>query len=153
MLSCIGDGRPLEDPDRATLIEGDYSLRSAEEMAEIFAYFPKAVENTLEILEKIHLDIPYGQTLIPKFELSAEAHGRYEEYLKNIPEGVKPIGDEEWDLRRLCYSGLNRRFDFGLSDREVTEFIHKRDIPRPDKKLSDMSLGELISLSQSYRTE
>lgn len=162
LLSCIGSGRPLEDPDRTSLIEGDYSLRSAEEMAELLAYCPRAVSATMEILEKIHLDIPYGQTLIPKFELPPASHEKYEEYIEKvrvlnakIPDGetkIREIGDEEWDLRRLCYSGLNRRFDFGLDDDAVTELIHKLDVPTPDKKLSDMSLGELISLSQAYRT-
>lgn len=162
LLSCIGSGRPLEDPDRMTLIEGDYSLRSAGEMAELLAYCPRAVSATMEILDKIHLDIPYGQTLIPKFELPPASHEKYEEYVEKvralnaeIPEGetkIREIGDEEWDLRRLCYSGLNRRFDFGLDDDAVTELIHKLDVPTPDKKLSDMSLGELISLSQAYRT-
>lgn len=165
LLSCIGDGRPLEDPDRATLIEGDYSMRSAEEMAELFAYFPKACENTVALFEKTHLEIPYGQTLIPKFELPPASLEKYEEYLTEVRKVnaereksglspfVKEIGDEEWDLRRLCYSGLNRRFDFGLDDAQVTELIHKLDVPRPDKKLSDMSLGELLDLSKAYRTE
>ncbi len=153
LLSCIGDGRPLEDPDRPTLIEGDYSVRSAEEMAELFAYFPKACENTLEIAEKITLSIPYGQTLIPKFELDPDDHARYGSYVAKIPSGVKRIDEEEWNLRRLCYSGLNRRFEFGLSDDDIDELIHKTDVPKPEKKLSDMSLSELMELAMSYRTE
>lgn len=84
LLSCIGDGRPLEDPDRASLIEGDYSLRSADEMAELLAYCPKAVSATMEILEKIRLEIPYGQTLIPKFELPPDSYAKYENYLREV---------------------------------------------------------------------
>lgn len=84
LLSCIGDGRPLEDPDRVSLIEGDYSLRSAAEMAELLAYCPKAVDATMEILEKIRLEIPYGQTLIPKFELPSDSYAKYENYLREV---------------------------------------------------------------------
>jgi DNA polymerase III alpha subunit len=152
-LACIGSGRPLEDPDRSTLIEGDYSMRSSEEMSELFAYFPKALENTLEVMEKTNLVIPYGETLIPKFELDEADLVEYGKYANSIPKGTKRIDEEEWKLRRFCYTGLNRRFDFGISEETINEFIHKKDLPKPEKKLSDMSLGELIDLSKAYQTD
>ena len=86
LFFCVGDGRSLEDPDRPSLIDGNYSLRSGEEMEELFSYAPQAVKNTLEINEKIHIDIPYGQTLIPTFELNPEGEARYEVYTKSITD-------------------------------------------------------------------
>jgi len=86
LFSCIGDGRSLEDPDRPTLIDGNYALRSPEEMAELFAHVPEAIRNTLEINDKIRIDIPYGNTLIPTFELAEKEKVMYEEYKKLVGE-------------------------------------------------------------------
>jgi DNA polymerase-3 subunit alpha len=58
-LSCIGSGRRIDDPDRRTLIDGNYSLRSSEEMNELFAYAPEACKNTLKIAEMIDIHIPH----------------------------------------------------------------------------------------------
>lgn len=152
LLSCIGDGRSIEDPDRATLIEGNYSLRSPEEMIEIFAHVPEAVKNSVKIAESIDLQIDYGKTLIPKFELNPEVQKEYESYIANLPPGIQKLQEEEWDLRRLCYRGLNYRYDFDISEEVITEFTHKQDIPAPEKRLSDMSLDELIERSVAYQT-
>lgn len=152
LLSCIGDGRSIEDPDRATLIEGNYSLRSPEEMAEIFAHVPEAVKNTVKIAESIDLHIEYGKTLIPAFELDADVQLEYEDYLKHLPEGTQTLHAEEWNLRRICYRGLNHRYQFDISEEVITEFVHKQMVPAPEKKLSDMSLDELIERSLAYQT-
>jgi DNA polymerase III subunit alpha len=103
LLSCIGDGRSLEDPDRLTLIDGNYSLRSMEEMNELFAHVPEAVANTLKIAEMIDLVIPYGKTLIPEFELDAERQAEYETYRASLTPNLAILSAEEWELRRLCY--------------------------------------------------
>jgi DNA polymerase-3 subunit alpha len=128
LLSCINDGRSIEDPDRATLIEGNYSLRSPEEMAEIFAHVPEAVKNSVKIADSIDIVIPYGKTLIPNFELDSEVEKEYQAYLASLPQGLLRLSNEEWNLRRLCYRGLNTRYDFGISEDIITEFVHKRDI-------------------------
>jgi DNA polymerase-3 subunit alpha len=78
MFFCIGDGRSLENPDRPTLIDGNYALRSPREMEELFAHVPEAIRNTLEINDKIRIDIPYGKTLIPTFKLEDEEQEAYE---------------------------------------------------------------------------
>lgn len=153
LFYCIGDGRSLEDPDRPTLIEGNYALRSPEEMAELFAHVPEAIKNTLEINDKIRIDIPYGKTLIPTFELGAEEKALYTNYTDHLPEGIKALEEEEWNLRRICIEGLNYRYGFALDPETVTEFIHKKNIPGSDKKLSDMSALELQALAKTYYTD
>ncbi len=40
MMACVSDGRALEDPDRPTLMGGDYSIRPSREMEEILVYAP-----------------------------------------------------------------------------------------------------------------
>ncbi|EKD30582.1 MAG: hypothetical protein ACD_78C00002G0001 [uncultured bacterium (gcode 4)] len=153
LFYCIGDGRSLEDPDRPTLIDGNYALRSPEEMAELFAHMPEAIKNTLEINDKIRIDIPYGETLIPTFELGEKEKVLYKEYIDRLPAGIKSLSDEEWNLRYICISGLNFRYDFWLDEITINEFIHKKDILGTPKKLMEMSVDELKNLAWSYYTD
>ena len=153
LLFCIGDGRSIEDPDRPTLIEGNYSLRSPEEMRELFSYAPDAVENTVKIASEIDIKIPYGKTLIPKFELDPEPQALYDTYVKTLSKDLLRLSSEEWNLRKICFTGLNTRYDFGFDEATINECIHKRDIGASEKRLSDMSLEELIERSKAYQTE
>lgn len=57
MMSAVSDGRALDDPDRQTLMNGDYSLRSSCEMEEVFIYAPRAYENSAKIADMIDLTI------------------------------------------------------------------------------------------------
>ena len=45
---------------------------------------------------------------------------------------------------------MNYRYGFTFNTEEQTKLIHKKNIPRPDKKLSDMGVEELYALSASY---
>ena len=153
LISCIGDGRALDDPDRSSRIEGNYSLRPADEMRELFARTPDAIETTLAINEKIHIEIPYGKTLIPVFTLDAVDQDRYGEYVASLPSDVSRLGQEEWNLRTLCIEGLNYRFDFGLTLEEIHELVHKKELPSPEKQLSKMSVEELIARAKAFYTE
>lgn len=152
LLFTIWDGRSLDDPDRTTLIDGNYSLRSEEEMRELFSYAPYACDATEEINAKINIDIPYWQTLIPRSELNSEAKNKYEEYLAFCKNNkwLKILNDEEWYLRYLCMKWLNIRYEYNLSEEELFLLVSKKDIPYPDKKLSSMSADELKELSKSF---
>ncbi|EKE28878.1 MAG: hypothetical protein ACD_3C00001G0019 [uncultured bacterium (gcode 4)] len=155
LLYSIWDGRALDDPDRPTLIEWNYALRSWAEMREIFSYSQSACNATLEIAEKIKIDIPYWETLIPVSELwEAEKiiHSRYLEYAKNI-QNLKELWPEEWCLRYLCMKWLNDRYDYWFDEKTLFLLVNKTDVPWPDKKLSQMSAEELQALSKSYFSE
>ena len=117
MMACVADGRELDDPDRPTLMNGDYSIRSSREMEELFVYAPRAYENTSKIASMINLVIPYGDYKIPVFPLSPEEKVRYETYLSTVEklsteEKILPMKTEEWLLRTMCIEGLNFRYEF-----------------------------------------
>ena len=57
MMASVADGRALDDPDRLTLMNGDYSIRPSREMEEAFIYAPRAYENTQKIADMIDLTI------------------------------------------------------------------------------------------------
>lgn len=86
MMSSVADGRSLDDPDRATLMNGDYSVRPSREMEEIFVYAPKAYTNTEKLADQIDLVIEYGAYKIPKFPLSEEEKTDYQNYKKFLED-------------------------------------------------------------------
>ncbi len=151
-LSCIGSGRRLDDPDRKTLIDGNYSLRPAEEMRELFAYAPEACENTLKIADMIDIEIPHGKPLLPTYALNDKEKIRKENYQKSYPADFETLTDQEWLLRWTCFEGLNTRYGFTLSNEDIIECVHKEikaDIPT----LKELSPADLIELPKTWRNE
>ncbi len=109
MMSAVSDGRELDDPDRPTLMNGDYSIRSSRDMEELFVYAPKAYENAQKIADSIDLHIEYGSYKIPKFPLSDQEKIEYEKYEKSVIENntknvqeFLSMNQEEWLLRKMC---------------------------------------------------
>jgi DNA polymerase-3 subunit alpha len=64
---CINQGRVLDDPRRPRDYSDRQYLRSAEEMAELFADLPEALENTVEIAKRCNLSLTLGKNFLPVF--------------------------------------------------------------------------------------
>jgi DNA polymerase III subunit alpha len=153
MMSSIAQGRALDDPDRPTLMNGDYSLRSSREMEELFVYVPRAYENTQKIADMIDLEIDAWGYKIPRFPLSPDEKKSYQAFISTQKEWSQKLWEEEWFLRKLCIDWLDFRYEIELSERERDIFISKRITPSSEKKLSDMSLDELHDFSSAHYPE
>ena len=91
ILLCLQTGKKLSDEDRMRYEGGQYYVKSEEEMKELFPYAREAVENTQKIADRCHVEIEFGVTKLPKFE---------------VPEGYN-----SWTyLNKLCYDGLKERY-------------------------------------------
>ncbi|MFN3505509.1 MAG: DNA polymerase III subunit alpha [Caldimicrobium sp.] len=67
VLLCIQTGKTLQDPDRFKFNTDQLYFASAEEMLERFKDFPRdLIENTLEIFDKVNLQLKFGEPLFPK---------------------------------------------------------------------------------------
>ena len=66
---CIHEGRTLDDPRRERRYSDQQYLRSAEEMCEIFADIPEALENSVEIARRCTLDIRLGEYFLPDYPI------------------------------------------------------------------------------------
>ncbi len=151
-LSCIGSGRRLDDPDRKTLIDGNYSLRPAEEMRELFAYAPEACENTLKIADMIDIEIPHGKPLLPVYKLNEKEEVRKKIYQEKYTHDFDTLTDQEWLLRWTCFEGLNNRYEFTLSNDEIVECVHK-EIKAEIPTLKELSPADLIELPKTWRND
>ncbi len=91
ILLCIQTGKKLADEDRMRYEGGQYYVKSEEEMKGLFPYAWEAVENTQRIADRCHVEIEFGVTKLPKFDV--------------------PAGYDSWGyLNKLCYDGLKERY-------------------------------------------
>lgn len=106
ILLCIQTGKKLSDENRMRYEGGQFYLKSEEEMAELFKYAPEAVENTHKIAERCNVEIEFGVTKLPAFDVP-------EEYGKN-----------SWVyLNALCYEGLKKRYPDQTENVDIAECI------------------------------
>lgn len=69
ILLAVQTGNTIDDPDRLTLKDDDFSLRSPEQMLEFFNDIPEVLENTAKIAERCNVEIQLGKVILPKFPL------------------------------------------------------------------------------------
>ncbi len=155
IIKALWTWHELENPDRPTLINWDYSFASEEEMQMLFGFLPEALENTVKIAEMVNIKIETGWILIPNFELPEEHQKIYDEALEMEKEEdwIQKLSSEEWYLRYLSFKWLNWRFDYGFSKEEIFELIKKVPWKKLEKKLQETSPEELKALSLTYYTD
>ena len=68
---CIHDGRTLNDPRRHRNYSEQQYLRTPEEMVELFADIPEALENSVEIAKRCSVDISLGKNFLPESPIPA----------------------------------------------------------------------------------
>ncbi len=91
LLLCIQTGKKVSDEDRMRYEGGQFYVKTEEEMAALFPYAPEALENTQKIADRCNVEIEFGRSRLPHFE---------------VPEGY-----DSWTyLRKLCFEGLEKRY-------------------------------------------
>ena len=68
---CIHEGATLADPRRVKRYTTEQYLRTPDEMAELFADLPAALDNAAEIAKRCNLELSLGQTHLPRFSVPA----------------------------------------------------------------------------------
>lgn len=69
ILLAVQTGNTINDPDRLTLKDDDFSLRSPEQMQEFFEDMPEILENTAKIADRCNVEIQLNKIHLPKFPL------------------------------------------------------------------------------------
>jgi DNA polymerase-3 subunit alpha len=64
---CIYEGKIIADPNRSRRYSSQQYLRTPEEMMELFADLPEAIENTWLIAQRCNLSLTLGQNFLPDF--------------------------------------------------------------------------------------
>jgi DNA polymerase-3 subunit alpha len=89
VLLCVGTNSTVDQADRMRM-QGDYHLKTEQEMAVALREFPGALTNTLAVAERCELELNFDRISLPQME---------------IPAGE----DENSYLRKMALEGLDRR--------------------------------------------
>ena len=91
ILLCIQTGKKLSDENRMRYPGGQFFVKSEMEMRALFPYAREALDNTHKIAERCNVEIEFGVTKLPHFE---------------VPEGY-----DSWTyLNKLCDDGMKERY-------------------------------------------
>lgn len=117
ILVCIQTQKKVDDKDRMSMMGNDFSLRSPEDMENVFKDIPEAIENTEKIASMCNVEIELGKIKLPKLEIPKEY--TYLEY-----------------LIKSCFEGLQKRYpelNFKLEEIKPDEDINIEESNK-DKK-------------------
>jgi len=103
-LICVSTGKKITDPDVMLYSKQEW-FKTTEEMNEVFADVPEALQNTCEVLDKVEIYSIDHAPILPDFPL---------------PEG---FDNEDDYLRHLVYEGAKQRWpDLDDEHRERLDF-------------------------------
>jgi DNA polymerase III subunit alpha len=71
-LLCIQTGTNLQDTGRFRFSTQEFYIKSAEEMARVFAELPEACQNTLAVAERCNLTLDFNQFHLPRYVVPSE---------------------------------------------------------------------------------
>ncbi|SHO80590.1 DNA polymerase III alpha subunit [hydrothermal vent metagenome] len=112
---CIAMNKLYDDPNRMRHSVHEFYLKSPEEMAELFADIPEALETTQEIANKCNLEIKLGNPTPPNFKFTQQIAKD-----ENISLPDKKEYSLESDIvlfNHLCKKGLEKRLQFVDKDK------------------------------------
>ena len=109
VLLCIQTKKTVNDQDRMQF-DNHFYFKDIDEMREVLKDFPpEVISNTLEIANRCNLELDYGESVMPKYE---------------VPEGHT----NESYLKELCYQGLREKIGAELSTEVQQRLEHELDI-------------------------
>jgi len=134
-LLCIQTGKLISDTDRMKYGTDQIYVKSAEQMKEVFAEYPEAIDNTLRIGEMCNLDLELGKNHLPDFPLP-ENFSNLDDYLRHVAnEGLRKryrdVTDElqarlDYELGVIIKMGYSGYF---LIVKDFTDYARDQNVP------------------------
>ena len=91
ILICIATNKTINDESALDFKSSEFYLKTEDEMRELFASVPEAIDNTEKIANMCNFEFEFGNTKLPNF---------------TVPEGIS-----HYDfMRDICYKGLYMRY-------------------------------------------
>ena len=97
VLLCVQTNHTIDEKERMTMKEDDFSLKSPDQMIRAFKNTPEAIANTQKIAKECNLKIELDKIELPNFPLPE----------KETPDSY---------LEKLCEIGFAKRFPLNLFD-------------------------------------
>ncbi|MCM2972307.1 DNA polymerase III subunit alpha [Larsenimonas suaedae] len=116
----IGEGKALDDPRRESRYSEEQYFKSAEEMAELFADLPEAIENSVMIAARCNVDVRLGEYFLPEYPVP-DGMTMEEFFCKLSHDGLSERLYRLFDAEHATYQGRDRA-EFEPAYRERLDF-------------------------------
>ena len=136
VLLCISTGKTLEDQNRMKMETGEIYLKTPDEMKELFADYPDAIANTVDIAERCEVNIRMGEYHPVRYAIPADFEGDADAYLAHVAKvGLKDrYGDDapkfmdrlEYELGIIAQMGFP---DYFLALYDCTKAAREMGVP------------------------
>jgi len=103
ILMLVNTGADIDDPERLSMKDNDFSMRPPKEMIDYFESVPEAISNTQKIVNACNFEFELGKYQLPHFDVPGKQTA--EEYLKT-----------------LCYQGISKKYP-GQTSQEILKRI------------------------------
>ena len=130
---CIQTNTTVQDEKRLRMEDDSYYIKSPAEMAQLFADYPAALENTQRIAEMCNVELGFGLTHLPKYptpdNMDADAYlaqicreGFRRRYPHPTPEAEQRL---QYELEVIRYTQFANYF---LVVWDIMDFVRRRGI-------------------------
>lgn len=99
ILMLVNTGADIDDPERLSMKDNDFSMRPPKAMSDYFESVPEAISNTQKIVEACNFEFELGKYQLPHFNVPGKQTA--EEYLKT-----------------LTYQGISKKYP-GQTNQEI----------------------------------
>jgi DNA polymerase-3 subunit alpha len=153
ILTCIRDGRTMEEPNRPTQMNLDLSLAKAEDIVKRFSHIPEAMANTVKIAERINLELELNKWHFPPVDLpegkTADEYLRDEVFrrLPNLMEITDKVKERlAYELGIISTKGYSAYF---IAVADYVNYAHSHGIVETTR---GSGAGSLVSYSMGITT-
>ncbi|MBU0765874.1 MAG: DNA polymerase III subunit alpha, partial [Bacteroidetes bacterium] len=148
-LICLTTNSDINDPARLRYTKQEW-LKTRSEMADIFQDIPEALENTMEIVEKVERYELNRPPVMPGFPIPVEFSTEEEYRIKFTEENLRKEFDQKTVERLGDHDKLLRiKFESDYLQHLVYKGAEERYGPEPDKKIReriDFELGTIKNM-------
>ena len=134
VLTCIQTGRTVGDGDKVGFATDEFYYKDTGEMETLFSRYPGAIENTVKIAERCHVEFDFTKTYLPQFP---------------CPDGLTAGAY----LARLTEEGLARRVRAGqivFDDGKHSEAAYRERIAYELGVIGSMGYDDYFLIVQDY---
>ena len=114
ILVCIQTKRKIDEKDRLSMMNEDYSFLSGEQMKKNFTDMPEAIKNTLKVADMVDYRMEFGRTLLPHFSTPDQKDPN--DYLEELCQ----LGLQKREIKQT--KEIKDRLDFEMSVIKKTGF-------------------------------
>ena len=124
-LMLINMGLDVNEKNRPSMLNDDFSFKTTEEMIETFKDIPEAISNTQKVANACNLELELGKTKLPYYE---------------VPDGKTYI---EF-LRELCFAGIEKKYGKEIDVEELKTVLKAVEEKKEIGEIKNPKLKEVV---------